>query len=78
MHHGVSPPFPCPSSLMPAAVAAEKVSERAVAHVILKQKRHVQILLTLGALSSPPGTALLSAACLHRLCIRSTKIAMWE
>lgn len=56
----------------------EKVSERAVAHVILKQKRHVQILLTLGALSSPPGTALLSAACLHRLCIRSTKIAMWE
>lgn len=80
MHHGVSPPFPCPSSLMPAAVAAEreKVSERAVAHVILKQKRHVQILLTLGALSSPPGTALLSAACLHRLCIRSTEIAMWE
>lgn len=86
MNNGASPPFPCPSFPLPFLTNAsscscwkiEKVSERAVAHEILKQKCHVQIPLTLGALSSSPGIALLSAACLHRLCIRSAKIAMWE
>lgn len=86
MQYGASSPFLCPSSPLPfltdvsscSCWKIEKVSERAVAPEILKQKCHVQIPLTLGTLSSSPGTALLSAACLHRLCIRSAKIAMWE